>query len=257
MGFLTRVSEFTNQPRPGWWDGYRHFLNFGLAALDKIDAWTGKIQPQDLTLNNGDLFYDLVERGQGGVLLASHLGNIEVCRAIGQSKVKVKLNVLVFTHHAESFNRMLKKISPDSELNLIQVTSLGPDIAIMLKQAIDNGEFVVIVGDRTSSTSFGRVVYSKFLGKDAPFSQGPFILASLMECPVLTMFCLKHKRGYQVYFDRLSEQLKLPRKERQQALQEVVDKYCHILQGYCTQFPYQWFNFYDFWLADNSSEMVK
>ncbi|TOM86367.1 hypothetical protein CGH67_30025, partial [Vibrio parahaemolyticus] len=71
----------------------------------------------------------------------------------------VKINALVFTQHAEQFNAVMKAVNPNSELNLIQVSSMGPDTAILLQQKIEQGEWVVIVGDRTSTSKENRVVW--------------------------------------------------------------------------------------------------
>ncbi len=110
--------------------------------------------------------------------MGSHLGNLELCRALSSRHPDIKINALVFTEHAERFNAVLKAINPDSDLNLIQVNELGADTAIMLQQKVEQGEWVVIVGDLTSVTKEQRVVWADFLGKLAPFPQGPFILVS-------------------------------------------------------------------------------
>ena len=60
-------------------------------------------------------------------------------------------------------------------INLIEVSSVGPDLAILIEEKIAQGEYVVIAGDRTSTTVEGRVIYSEFLGEQAAFSQGPFV----------------------------------------------------------------------------------
>ena len=132
---------------------------------------------------------------------------------------------------------------------------MGPDLAIMLQDKIDQGEYVVIAGDRTSTTVAGRVIYSDFLGEKAPFSQGPFILAGLLKCPVLMMFCLKahspDKQAYHLIFEELSPGIHWTRKTRQVELTKLVNAYAKSLEKYCAQYPLQWFNFFDFWQRDN------
>jgi len=39
----------------------------------------------------------------------------------------------------------------------------------------------------------------------------------------------------------------LPRKERQQALNQYAQDYAGRLEHYCRKYPYNWFNFYDCW----------
>jgi predicted LPLAT superfamily acyltransferase len=142
---------------------------------------------------------------------------------------------------------MLEKVNSRVNNKVIQVNQMGPDTAIMLKEKVDRGELIVILGDRTPINSKGRVNYVNFLGEKAPFSQGPFILASLLECPVYLLFCLKKGQRYRVYFEHFADRIKLNRKSRQQALQQVIQKFAERLEYYCLQEPFQWFNFFDFW----------
>lgn len=45
---------------------------------------------------------------------------------------RVTVNALVFTDHAEHFNRLLQAVNPQANLQLIQVREVGPE-AILLK----------------------------------------------------------------------------------------------------------------------------
>ena len=95
-----------------------------------------------------------------------------MCRALSQGRYAVTINVLVFTHHAVEFNKVLQQINADAQVNLIQVSDMSPTLAILLKQKIEQGEVIVIVGDRTSSSVAGRVILLSILRKPAPFFTG-------------------------------------------------------------------------------------
>ncbi|WP_305418443.1 glycosyltransferase family 2 protein [Photobacterium leiognathi] len=232
-------------------NSYDHLLSFGHTMLDKLVAWKGDYSENNLTIHGDEHFNELAKRQQGIVVLGSHLGNLELCRALSSRHPNIKINALVFTEHAERFNAVLKAINPDSDLNLIQVNELGADTAIMLQQKVEQGEWVVIVGDRTSVTKEQRVVWADFLGKPAPFPQGPFILASVLKVPVYTLFGLRDDSQatphFDVYFEPFSEQLILPRKTRETALQETVQQYASRLESYTIKAPLQWYNFFNFW----------
>ena len=73
--------------------GFKVFLTFGWAIVDKFDAWLGKIHLDDLDIVNQQV-YDELAQGQGCVILSTHLGNMEICRAIfssGENKKKLKV----------------------------------------------------------------------------------------------------------------------------------------------------------------------
>jgi len=232
--------------------GIVHFYSFAQSAFDKIDAWMGRITPDRVIYSEGHPIIELQEKQQGAVFIGSHLGNLEVCRALGHGRYQTRINVLVFTHHAVEFNKVMKKINADSNVDLIQATHVGADLAILIKERIDNGEILVIAGDRTSVTSQGRVIYSPFLGEPAAFSQGAFILAAILDCPVYFLFCLKENNNYRIIFEHVADSLKFSRKNRQASLTAVVNKYAQRLEHYCLAYPYQWFNFFDFWQNDQN-----
>lgn len=252
LDFLRNVHDHTHasygqSEMPGWRHAFQHFLSFGDALLDKLEAWSGRIGEDDIVYHNREIFDALRQSGRGGLLIASHLGNMEVCRALGEMSLGLRLNVLVHTKHAANFNRLLQHVSPGSSVSLIQTTEVDPGTAIMLQDRIGRGEFVIIVGDRTPVTRSGRTSWVPFLGRPAPFPQGPYILASLLACPVQLLFCLKRDGRYHIIFEPFADGIRLPRQDRNSALEDWTHRYVRRLEHYCATDPYQWFNFFDFW----------
>ncbi|MFQ2227076.1 glycosyltransferase family 2 protein [Aeromonas hydrophila] len=258
QAYLTRLESFadasgvTLPPEPR--SSFRHFLRFGEAALDKLAGWRGDITEQEVELVGAEHYQAAINSGQGVLLLGSHLGDLELCRALGSRKQGLRINALVFTRHAARFNALLKQINPDSHLNLIQVQELGADTAILLKEKLERGEWVVIVGDRTSVTREKRVIWADFLGAPAPFPLGPFVLSSVLGCPVYLMFGLKEQGRFRVHFEPFADGQPLPRQGRQQILASRVQAYADRLQHHCLQAPLDWFNFFDFWQLTDEQE---
>ncbi|WOX51639.1 glycosyltransferase [Aeromonas sp. CD] len=258
QAYLTRLESFADgsgvalPPEPR--SSFRHFLRFGEAALDKLAGWRGDITEQQVELVGAEHYQAAINSGQGVLLLGSHLGDLELCRALGSRKQGLRINALVFTRHAARFNALLKQINPDSHLNLIQVQELGADTAILFKEKLERGEWVVIVGDRTSVTREKRVIWADFLGAPAPFPLGPFVLSSVLGCPVYLMFGLKEQGRFRVHFEPFADGQPLPRQGRQQILASRVQAYADRLQHHCLQAPLDWFNFFDFWQLTDEQE---
>ncbi|WP_439135537.1 LpxL/LpxP family acyltransferase [Pseudomaricurvus sp.] len=231
---------------------FRHFLQFGRGLLDKLAAWTGAFPYKDVAFHNRDDFLSMVNKGNGALVIVSHLGNIEVCRALAEESQHVRLNILVHTKHAENFNRVMKKLDEKNHLNLIQVTEVSPATAIMLQEKLNAGEVVVIAGDRTPVNG-GRQTSVDFLGSPALFPEGPYILASVLRCPVYLMFCNKTKRGYEVYFEAFADRIRLARKQREEDIRQWAQQYADRLAHFTLRFPLQWNNFYPFWAASPQS----
>ncbi len=253
--WLTRVQAVAHQqqialPRP--LSSYRHFLRFGNSMLDKVASWRGDLQwGRDIDFAPGAEAVIRAAEGKGQLILASHLGDIEACRAMAKQVSGLVINALVFTDNAQRFRSVLESIAPQAGVNLLPVSDIGPDTAILLQQKLDAGEWVAIVGDRTAVQrqrgGERRVVWSEFMGQPAPFPQGPFVLAAALRCPVLLMFALRQQGKLRVHCEAFADPLPLPRNGRQQALQAAVDRYAARLQHHALLAPLDWFNFYDFW----------
>lgn len=245
--YLSRLARRSGGTQPGWRDSYKHMLAFAQSGLDKVTTWMGGIKHRPIDFPNRASFDAQLASGQGAVLIGSHLGNLEMTRALAADQQIAGIHAVVSTEHARQFNRLLAAASANFSANLLEVSRLGPETAIMLRDKIDQGEFLVIVGDRTSPSENGRISVVDFLGTPAPFAQGPFILASLLECPVYLFFCLREADGYRIHFEHFADRIELPRQERQERLQGYLEHYAQRLESYCQRAPNQWFNFYDFW----------
>ncbi|MDD5275036.1 MAG: hypothetical protein PHR16_03015 [Methylovulum sp.] len=253
LQYLQKVSAYLPERKvqTGLYGSYRHFISFANAIIDKLAAWSGALSLQDVDCHGREAVVQHLERGQGLLMLGSHLGNMEVCRVIAHLRKNITVNILVHTKHAEKFNKLLNRYAETGRMNLIQVTEITAATAMLLQDKIDAGELVVIAADRTPITGQSRVVRADFLGQGALFPQGPFILAALLECPVYTLFCLKQRDRQVIYFDAFSAGLSFPRKQREAMIGQCVQNYASLLQKYCLLEPLQWFNFYDFWQVDD------
>ncbi len=249
LDFLQHVETYSGGmvTKRNLFNSYRHFLSFADSMVDKLGAWTNRIKIEDVVVHNRDIIKQLLDRREGCVILVSHLGNVEISRALATIGTSAKLNILVHTKHARQFNRLLKDVSGSHFTELIQVTDISPMLAISLDKKIAAGEFVFIVGDRVPVGNSGRTLTASFLGDEAQFAQGPYILAALMKCKVYTLFCLKQQGVYHLYFDHFSDRILLPRKNREAAIAGYVQVFSGRLQKFCLMAPLQWFNFYLYW----------
>jgi len=76
---------------------------------------------------------------------------------------------------------------------------------------------------------------------------GPYVLASLLQCPTYLLFCLERDGAYHVYYELFRDRIALRRRDREVALRELAGAYSERLMHFCQLAPLQWFNFYDFW----------
>lgn len=227
---------------------FRQFLAFGEAIADRFAVWQQKIRYQDLIVDDADnLYAEMNSPGRGQLLVCSHFGNIEVCRALIASghHPDFKLNVLVHSRHAEAFNQALVAAGAD-ELSLIQVEDLNPQKMLELAERIERGEWIAIAADRIPVRG-DKTATVEFLGLPAEFPQGAWLLASLLKTKMNTIFCLKEKGRYRLQLRRFSAGITGRGKVREQQIQQAMQRYADLLAKECAKSPLLWFNFYDFW----------
>ncbi|QIW16742.1 glycosyl transferase family 2 [Pasteurellaceae bacterium RH1A] len=228
---------------------FRQFLAFGESITDRFAVWQRKIRYQDLTVDDADNLYADMDTpgGRGQILVCSHFGNIEVCRALVGSghHPNFRLNVLVHNKHAQAFNQALVKAGAD-DLPLIQVTDLDAAKMLELSERIERGEWIAIAADRIPVRG-DKTQAVDFLGKPAHFPEGAWLLASLLKAPINTVFCLKEQGGYRLKLRRFSPAISSRGKARAENIRLAMQNYAHLLEKECAENPLLWFNFYDFW----------
>src|SRR5262245_45775652 len=246
--YLRRIAAFkgASRIRPGRVTVLRHFASFAENLLDKMLLWSGSFKTDRIEFHGQEQIIAEIAAQRGGLLICCHLGNLDLCRVLAK-RVGLKLTLLVHTKHAEVFNRLLARLDPEAQLNLMQVTEVSPATAVVLADKIGSGEFVAIAGDRIPVSSHPRVAVTKFLGELASFPVGPYILASLLRCPVYLLFSLRVGYKSEIHFELFRESIHLPRKGRHEALTGLAAEYASRLEHLCLRAPLQWFNFYDFW----------
>lgn len=225
----------------------RHFASFAECILDKMLLWSGMTDLSETRFFGEQALDEDIASQRGGLLICSHFGNLELCRVLAKQRAGMRLTVLVHTKHAQKFNRMLAELDPESQLNLFQVTEMSPATAMLLNERVARGEFVVIAGDRVPVTPGSRTCRASFMGEQASFPVGPYVLASLLRCPVTMLFSMRVGGHSEIHFERLRDMVSLPRKNREQAFATLAQEYAARLEHFCLRAPFQWFNFYDFW----------
>ena len=249
--YQTYLAEWSGKPAlmPTLGSVFKQFIAFADNLLDRLDVWRGRLRFEQVQLVDPSGVRPRLLRsrqgGRGEMLVVTHLGNPDVCRAMAELSEQVPLNVLVHNRHVAQFNRLLGEAG-DRSMRLIQVSELDTAMMMDLSQRIERGEWLAIAGDRVPLHD-GRRVTVDFLGHAAAFPQGPWLMAGLLRCPVNLLCCLKVEGRYRIYLDDFLDKAQWERGRRDATIHDWVQRYADHLAGQCLIAPQQWFNFYAYW----------
>lgn len=230
---------------PRFRDIYTHILYFAQTAADRLFLVQGKTSCFTTTRTGYQHMERAVAEKTGAILLGAHLGSFEAMRADSDA-INVPLTILGHFENAKMVNALLSRLDPDAAARVIHISSRSVDFIFHARHVLEKGELLGTMGDRVGLNE--KSVEVTFFGRPARFPTGPFVLASVLKCPVYLTFALySEPNRYSLYCDPLVERVVLPRKTRDQDLQALVQLYATRLEHYCRLAPYNWFNFYDFW----------
>ncbi|MFC0309030.1 glycosyltransferase [Gallibacterium trehalosifermentans] len=230
---------------------FNHLSYFAESMLNKLIAWRGEISAADLNFHTPEEFD--CEQLKGGLIIGSHLGDLELSRALGSRITDLKITALVFTKHAVRFNQLIQQQqSNQDQLEVLQVDAISPATLLLLQERVQQGHTIVLVGDRTSPNESQKSNQSQvdFLGQPAYFPHGPYILAHLLKVPVFLLFALRNpaqEGRFDIYIEPFAKNIQLPRQQREQAIVPYIQHYVERLTYYCLKSPLEWFNFFNFW----------
>jgi predicted LPLAT superfamily acyltransferase len=227
-------------------DVARHYLTFAKTLHDRVYFLAGRTREYEIEQHGVEVLEGTLSKGRGCVLLGAHLGSFEVLRVIGSLERKLPVNVLLYPDNATNADAVASELCPELKRRVIPLGR--PDTLLRVRECIERGEIVGMLGDRTLKSD--KTVRCDFLGAPASFPQGPLLLAAILKAPVVLFFGLYlGGRRYAIHFEPFAEGLDIGGQDRGAQLQPWIRRYAARLEHYCRLAPYNWFNFYDFWRA--------
>lgn len=261
---------------PRWRDRYRHVLTFATVVLDRVYLAREQLAAFDLRIEGAPMMDELVAQGRGAVLIGAHFGSFEALHAVGASRPGLRVAMAMFPDNARMIHATLQAIAPGFHLDIIAIGR--PAATLAMRDRLDAGGLVGMLGDRVlgahampaqpvagdagAHDAAGRTAAPRtpplmlpFLGRDAPFGDGPFRLALLLRRRVVFMAGV-YRGGtrYDVRFEPLADFSAPPADAaaRDNLLRAAMAAYVQRLEALCREAPYNWFNFFDFWHEDKA-----
>lgn len=225
-------------------DRFRQILAFASTIHDRVYLLNQRFEEFEISVDGAALLQAAAAESKGALLVGAHLGSFEVTRALGQRQAGLNIAMAMYADNARKINAALAAISPQGQLDVIELGHMSAMLAIRAR--LDAGSFVGMLGDRSlGDEPIERVM---FLGAQASFPLGPMRAAAMLRRPVyfMTGLYLGGNR-YHIVFEQIADFSTVTPGTRAIAVSTAVHQYAAILERHCRAFPYNWFNFLDFW----------
>jgi len=263
--FMDIIIPFIDDPKivkkcKSRFSSLRHIISFALSLIEKIQSWAGKFQLKRVNFQDDDIneLKQELENGKGVFLIFSHLGNAEVLRGLlnlGQTGVsrKIPFTAIMDLKISANFTNMLNELNPEASMDIITANDIGPHTAVILEERLSEGGMVLVAGDRTSGIETSSSLKIPFFGKEAPFSSGMFYMASISNAPIYFIFGLRKselafKPVYNMHVHKCNIDFTGSKKEKKEKSVKLANSFVNLLEDYCKKQPFQWYNFFNFWM---------
>ncbi len=241
--YLNRVL----QRKANWLDSAKHIHTFAATILDRVYLLTGQFAKLDISIPAVNMPHKYSKNGKGCLLLGSHIGSFEVLRSYAVNNYMLPIKILMYEQQSPMIVQVLNALNSDIADTLISLDG-SPSSILKVKDAIDSGTTVGLLGDRIMGAENSKTVTCTLLGEPVQMPCAPILMAAALKVPVVVFFgTYLGGNRYKIEFKLLSEQIILNRETRQQDLQAYTQQYVDLLEQQMKETPYNWFNFYDFW----------
>jgi predicted LPLAT superfamily acyltransferase len=222
-------------------DFLQHFRSFGESIIDRIYLQLSGVNPFRIEHDDSELLCCEVNKGKGAILIGAHFGNWALAGSLLKERINVAVNLVMYSSEKDSL-KLRSKEEGGGDFNIISINPEKPENMIEILNALRKGELVCFLGDRILSDQ--RYEMMNFLGKEACFPSGPFVLASVADVPVIPFFAIK--RNIKTYRIKAFKPISVRSKDSTE-IRDAISKYVAYFEEMVKENPYQWYNFYPFW----------
>ena len=224
---------------------YRHIFTFSTIIMDRLFFLARRMEHISLATHGVEAFEPLLAAKQGFLLASAHFGSFEALRVLAISENDLPVKTLMYMDNATQLNELLATVNPAVAESVIPIGR--PGAMLEVKDWIGQGGIVGILADRI--TQGDKLTRVEFLGGPAEFPLGPWLLAAMLQVPVILCFAVYCGKGhYDIVFERLCDGASAGCETRQEYAERLAARYAERLAHHVRRSPYNWFNFFDFWI---------
>jgi predicted LPLAT superfamily acyltransferase len=238
---------FHNKLKYSWWYSlrmlYRNYYKLGQSIIDKVVIMSGINNKFSYTFEGEENLIKITNLKRGGLLLSAHLGNWELAGYL-LKRLNTRINVVMYDGEHQQIKKYLEAVTGKRNMNIIVIKEDLSHI-YAISEALNRNELVCMHADRFLEDN--KTMTAVFLGTQAKFPSGPFVLATTFKVPVSFVFSFKETNThFHLYASNIKEYAAAT---KEQTMKEMLEDFVREMEQKVQQYPEQWFNYYNFWKA--------
>jgi len=220
---------------------YKNYYLLGQSIIDKVVVMSGIKNKFTFEFDGEENLRIIAKMQKGGILLSAHIGNWDVAGHLFK-RLETPINIVLYDGEHEQIKEYLEGVTGKRNVNIIVIKNDLSHIYAISDAFIKN-ELVCMHADRFMQGN--KTMTADFLGEQARFPMGPFLLASKFKVPVSFVFAVKESNLHYHFFASPIKDYSGSAKEA--IMQEMLNDYAIEMEKKLKQYPEQWFNYYNFW----------
>lgn len=222
------------------WAIYKNYFVFGQTILDRVAIGAGLRNEFTFDFDGIDILKQLLSEKKGGILISAHIGNFEIAEKFF-SEIDLESQIHIVTIDQE--HSVIKEYlaSQNNDKPNVQFIYIKEDLSHIfeINDALSKNHLICFTGDRYVPQT--KTMTGELLGKGALFPAGTFHIASRLKAPIAFVYVMKESNLHYHLYTRRAPEIKY------RDAQAVLNAYTESITQMLKRYPYQWFNYYDFW----------
>lgn len=225
---------------------YKHIHTFASVILDRVYFITGRFDKFNISYDLDQEALALLDGKQGAVLLGAHIGSFEAMRCLAIKHADIDLKVLMYRDHNAMITRILDELNSDIANSVINISDANA--LLKAQEVVYTGGVIGLLGDR--GVEGDKMTHARLLGDNIEVPTGPFSLSLILGVPIVVFFATYvGGNRYHITLKKLSDPMSAPRNRRLDIIRELTSNYLLQIESILYRYPYNWFNFYNYWGA--------
>jgi Kdo2-lipid IVA lauroyltransferase/acyltransferase len=222
---------------------YRTFVHYAQSIAYLYALHAGAPLPVSARFLDLDRFQRCMDDGEGLITITAHFGAWQLMPYLWQTRTRMPPVTMAM---AEEPNRRLSELERKlrSKFKIIYTTG-SPFVLLELQKVLRRGEVVGMQFDRQLGAGHQQL---PFCGRLASFPIGAVMLARMSQRPIVPIFSV-YPDGDRSRVDvHYEEPIRVAQtRDRERDVGEALVRVVSVYERWVRAYPFQWFNFYDFW----------